>query len=78
MPVPLIYPMETNQLFKRWHVLIGQPTNTAGFREVLQERLDILHRLNGLGEYVIEGRPIVAALEETNVLMREFDRSSLV
>jgi hypothetical protein len=70
--------METKELFNRWHVLIGQPTNTASFRGVLQERLDILHRLNGLGEQVIEGRPIVIALEETNVLMREFDRASLV
>jgi len=70
--------METKELFNRWHVLIGQPENTANFREVLQERLDILHRLNGLGEHIIEGRSIVAALEETNVLMREFDRSSLV
>ena len=70
--------METKELFNRWHVLINQPKNAANFRDVLQERLTILHRLNGLGETDIEGRPIVTVLEETNVLMREFDRSSMV
>jgi hypothetical protein len=70
--------METKELFNRWHDLINHPKNAANFRDVLQERLTILHRLNGLGETDIEGRSIVAALEETNVLMREFDRSSMV
>jgi hypothetical protein len=69
--------METKELFNRWHVLINKPKNAQGFRGILEERQIILHRLNELGEKDIEGLSIVAALEETNVLMREFDRASV-
>jgi len=68
--------METEQLLARWHVLLHEPRNTIAVRVVLQERLDILHRLNELGEKSIEGLSIVDALEETNVSMRETDRAS--
>jgi hypothetical protein len=67
--------METEKLLARWHVLLNEPRNTIAVRVVLQERLDILHRLNELGEKSIEGLSIVDALEETNVSMRETDRA---
>lgn len=43
-------------------------------RDVLNERLSILHRLNELGETEINGLPIIEALEETNAFMRKIDR----
>jgi hypothetical protein len=63
--------METEELLARWHVLLNKPSNAIAVQGVLQERLDILHRLNELGEKDIEGLSIVDALEETNVSMRE-------
>jgi hypothetical protein len=68
--------METEELLARWHVLLNEPGNGIAVRGALQERLDILHRLNELGEKDIEALSIVDALEETNVLMRETDRAS--
>jgi hypothetical protein len=43
----------------------------------LEERLNILHRLNELGEKNIDDLSIVNALEKTNVLMRETDRAGV-
>jgi hypothetical protein len=63
--------MESEELLARWHVLLNEPSNAIAFRGVLQERLIILPRLNGLGEKDIEGLSIVNALEETNASMRE-------
>jgi hypothetical protein len=60
---------------ERWQVLINEPHNAATIRGILQERLNILHRLNELGVKDIKGLRIVDALEETNVLIRELDRS---
>jgi hypothetical protein len=73
--------MEKKELLNRWHELLNKPViagsgNEAAAHSVLQERLDILHRLNQLGQYEVEGVPIVQALEETNVLLRELDRDS--
>ena len=73
--------MEKKELLNRWHELLNKPI-TAGqgdesaAHSVLHERLDILHRLNQLGQYDVEGVPIVQALEETNVLLRELVRDS--
>ena len=73
--------MEKKELLNRWHELLNKPV-TAGqgdesaVHSVLQERQDILHRLNQLGQYDVEGVPIVQALEETNVLLRELVRDS--
>jgi len=67
--------METKKLLARWHVLLNEPGSAIAVRGVLQERLDILHRLNELGEKDVEGLSIVDALEETNVSMRETDRA---
>jgi hypothetical protein len=61
--------METKQLLARWHVLLNEPGNAIASRSVLEERLVILHRLNELGQYDIEGLPLVQALEETNALI---------
>jgi hypothetical protein len=69
--------METEELLARWQVLLDVPGNAITMRGVLQERLIILHRLNELGEKDIDGLPIVKALEETNVLMRETDRAGV-
>jgi hypothetical protein len=68
--------METEELLARWHVLLNEPGNTIALREVLQERIDILHRLNELGVRVIEGLSIFTAMETTNVSMRGIDRAS--
>jgi hypothetical protein len=48
----------------------------AASRDVLHERLDILHRLNELGETNVNGLPIIKALEETNTSIRKIDRCS--
>jgi hypothetical protein len=66
--------METEELLARWHVLLNKPGNAIAVRADLQERLDILHRLNELGVRDIEGLSIFAAMDTTNVLMREVDR----
>jgi hypothetical protein len=68
--------METEELLARWHFLLNEPGNTIALRDVLQERLDILHRLNELGTRVIEGLSIFSAMETTNVSMREIDRAN--
>jgi hypothetical protein len=70
--------METKKLLARWHILLNEPSRAIAVRGVLQERLDILHRLNELGEKDIDGLSIVDALEETNVSMRETDRAVAV
>jgi len=67
--------MEKEELLERWLGLFNRPGNVIASRDVLQERLIILHRLNELGEKDIEGVSIVEALEKTNVLMREIDRA---
>jgi len=68
--------MEKQKLLARWHILLNEP-NAVGIRDSLQERLDILHRLNGLGENDIEGVSIVKALEATNELVRKTDQAAL-
>ena len=70
--------METEDLSNRWHELLQQRVNADSssaweIRRLLQERVTILHRLNELGEYMIDGVPIMEALEETNVLLRKID-----
>ncbi|HEX7618397.1 MAG TPA: hypothetical protein VF480_06735 [Verrucomicrobiae bacterium] len=65
--------METEELLARWHVLLNEPGNAIAARGVLQERLDILHRLNELGTRTIESLSIFSAMEATNVSMRELD-----
>ena len=67
--------METEELLARWHVLLNEPGNPIALRDVLQERLNILHRLNELGARDIDGLSIVTALEATNVSMRETVRA---
>ena len=47
--------METKELLARWHVLLNQPGNTIAHLGVLQERSNILHRLNELGIKDIDG-----------------------
>jgi len=68
--------METEQLLERWQVLLKEQDNSLAIRDVLQERLDILHRLNELGVWDIEGLSIFTAMDSTNVLMRETDKAS--
>ena len=68
--------METKELLARWHVLLNEPGNAIALRDVLQERLDILHRLNELGTRAVEGLSIFTAIEATNVSMRELDRAN--
>ena len=74
---------ETNDLLERWNVLQGEPGHPVGDNETavrnrLEERVTILHRLNELGEYVVDGVPIVHALEEANALRRQLDQSGHV
>jgi hypothetical protein len=47
--------METEELLARWHVLLNEPGKAIAARGVLQERQDVLHRLNELGTRTIEG-----------------------
>jgi hypothetical protein len=68
--------METEQLLARWQVLLNEPGSAIALRDVLQERLDILHRLNELGTRAIEGLSIFTAMEAANVSMREIDRAN--
>ena len=63
--------METEQLLARWHVLLNEPGDAIALPDVLQERLNILHRLNELGVRDIEGLSIFTAMETTNVSMRK-------
>ena len=63
--------METEELLARWHVLLNEPGKTIPLQDVLQERLNILHRLNELGTRGIEGLSIFTAMETTNASMRE-------
>jgi hypothetical protein len=67
---------EIENLQRRWHELTEKPVradsfNAAILRGELQEKLNILHRLNGLSETDIEGVSIVNALEETNSRLRK-------
>ena len=68
--------METQELLNRWQVLLNEPDNAGAIRDVLQERVDILHRLNELGIKEIDGRPLVKPLEEANASLREMDGAS--
>ena len=68
--------METEELLARWHVLLNEPGNGIAVRGALQERLDILHRLNELGVWDIEGLSIFTAMDSTNVLMMETDKQA--
>jgi len=68
--------MEKQKLIARWRVLLNEPSNAAGIRDVLQERLVILHRLNELGENDVAGVSIVKALEATNELVWKTDKAS--
>ena len=73
-----LYKMEEKKLLARWHALLNEPGKAIAVRCVLEERLAILHRLNELGVYEIEGVSLITALEETNTLMRETYRASPV
>jgi len=66
--------METEELLERWQALLNEPGNLITIRDVLQERLDILHRLNELGVRDIEGLSIFTAMETTNVSIREINK----
>ena len=68
--------METRELLARWQVLLNEPGNAIALRGVLQERLNILHRLNELGARHIEGLSFVKALEVTNASMSAINRAS--
>ena len=68
--------METKELLARWRVLLNQPGNAIAHLGVLQERLNILHRLNELGIRDIEGLSLVKALEATNTSMRQINYAS--
>jgi hypothetical protein len=68
--------METEELLARWHVLLNEPGNGIAVRSDLEERLVILHRLNELGIWDIEGLSIFAAMDAANISMREIDRAS--
>jgi hypothetical protein len=70
--------METKDLLARWHVLFNEPGNLIALRGVLQEKLNILHRLNELGVTHIEGLAIVNALEATNASLSAINRASTV
>jgi len=67
--------MEKEKLLARWHVLRNEPSNAISIRNILQERLVILHRLNELGEKDVEGLSLVTALEETNTLVWKTDKA---
>jgi hypothetical protein len=68
--------VETKDLLARWQVLLNEPGNAIALRDVLQEKLDILHRLNELGTRDINGLSIFTAMETTNVSMREIARAA--
>jgi hypothetical protein len=68
--------METKELLARWHVLLNKPGNAIAPLGVLQERLNILHRLNELGVRHVEGLSLVKALEATNTSMRQINQAS--
>jgi hypothetical protein len=68
--------METKELLARWHFLLNEHGNAIASRDVFQERLDILHRLNELGTRDIDGLSIFTAMETTNVSMREIAKAS--
>ncbi|MGA2246649.1 MAG: hypothetical protein ABSH48_16780 [Verrucomicrobiota bacterium] len=68
--------METKKLLARWHVLLNATGSAIVLLDVLQERLVILHRLNELGTRDIKGVSIFAAMESTNVSLREINRAS--
>jgi len=67
--------METKELIARWHFLLNEHGNAIASRDVLQEKLDILHRLNELGTRDIEGLSIFTAMDATNVSMREIAKA---
>ncbi len=68
--------METKELLARWHVLLNEPVNAIALRGVLQEKLNILHRLNELGITQVEGLSLVQALEATNTSLRKINTAS--
>jgi hypothetical protein len=68
--------METKELLARWHVLRIEPVNAIALRGVLQEKLNILHRLNELGITQVEGLSLVQALETTNTSLRKINMAS--
>jgi hypothetical protein len=70
--------MEQEKLLARWQFLLNEPGNVIADRSVLEERVAILHRLNELGVYEIEGVSLIKVLEETNTLVREAYRRSPV
>ena len=68
--------MEKEDLIARWRDSFNPPRpavdhNPMAIRERLQDRLNILHRLNELGETRIEDLSVIEALEKTNALLRE-------
>jgi hypothetical protein len=68
--------METKELLARWHVLLNEPGDAIALRVVLQEKLDILHRLNELGITRVEDLSLVQALEATNTSLRKINTAS--
>jgi hypothetical protein len=53
-----------------------EPVNAIALRGVLQEKLNILHRLNELGITQVEGLTLVQALEATNTSLRKINTAS--
>jgi hypothetical protein len=70
--------LEITDLKEQWRASFKDPNHGGhqNSRAALQERVDILHRLNELGETDVNGLPIIEALEETNASMRKVDRQS--
>jgi hypothetical protein len=68
--------MEKQKLLARWRDLSSAPGDAIGIRDILKKRLVILHRLNQLGVYDIEGLSIVKALEATNELVWKTDKAA--
>ena len=71
--------VEIQELQDQWQVLKNEPNNFDGDgkqQQMLLEQLIILHRLNELGEAKIEGRSIVEVLEEINVAIRAYEKTT--
>jgi hypothetical protein len=71
--------MEKDDLINRWRTSeteLPEPvaSNPALARNLLEEQLVILHRLNGLGVTEIDGHTIIKALEQANFGLRQINK----
>jgi hypothetical protein len=71
--------MEKENLINRWRALDAETPEPADSslgrtRGVLEERLEILHRLNELGVYRVDSHSIIEALEQANFGLRQIDK----